>query len=99
MTSADGSRMEGVEMAAARTLFTSTAVEGAAARLGRLALPGRAAFDTPNYTSVASRGAVPHLTPDNMAKHVSPGPVYMALEDCESCFRLCSRRVDETSHR
>ncbi|OAA77582.1 tRNA-guanine transglycosylase family protein [Akanthomyces lecanii RCEF 1005] len=75
MTSADGSRMEGVEMAAARTLFTSAAVEGTAARLGRLALPGRAAFDTPNYTSVASRGAVPHLTPDNMTKYVSPGPL------------------------
>ncbi|XWW96714.1 hypothetical protein V2A60_004693 [Cordyceps javanica] len=68
-------------MAAARTIFTSTAVEGTAARLGRLALPGRAAFETPNYTSVASRGAVPHLTPDNMARYVSPGSVYMALED------------------
>ncbi|KAF1730866.1 Queuine tRNA-ribosyltransferase-like protein [Beauveria bassiana] len=81
MSSADGSRTEGVEMAAARTLFTSAAVEGATARLGRLALPGRAAFDTPNYTSVASRGAVPHLTPDNMTRHMSPGSTYMALED------------------
>ncbi|KAM3486088.1 hypothetical protein MY8738_000839 [Beauveria namnaoensis] len=81
MSSADGSRTEGVEMAAARTLFTSAAVEGATARLGRLALPGRAAFDTPNYTSIASRGAVPHLTPDNMTRHMSPGSTYMALED------------------
>ncbi|KAJ3481408.1 hypothetical protein NLG97_g7828 [Lecanicillium saksenae] len=81
MTSAEGSQMEGVEMNSARTLFTSTAVDGTVARLGRLALPGRAAVDTPNYTSVASRGALPHVTPDNMSKHVSPGPIYMALED------------------
>ncbi|KAJ6781114.1 hypothetical protein PWT90_00695 [Aphanocladium album] len=81
MTSAEGSHMEGVEMNGARTLFTSTAVEGAVARLGRLALPGRAAIDTPNYTSVASRGTLPHVTPDNMSKYVSPGPMYIALED------------------
>ncbi|OAA66146.1 tRNA-guanine transglycosylase family protein [Cordyceps fumosorosea ARSEF 2679] len=69
-------------MAASRALFTSSAaVPGTAARLGRLALPGRAAIDTPNYTSVASRGAVPHLTPDNMTRYLPPGPVYMALED------------------
>ncbi|ATY58417.1 tRNA-guanine transglycosylase family [Cordyceps militaris] len=81
MSSVDGRQMEGADMAGSRTLFTSAAVAGTAARLGRLALPGRAAIDTPNYTSVASRGAVPHLTPDNMTKSVSPGPVYMALED------------------
>lgn len=84
MTSATAGETGDAEMATARsrTLFASAAVEGLAARLGRLALPGRAAFDTPNYTSVASRGAVPHVTPDNMTKHVAPGPVYMALEDC-----------------
>lgn len=75
-------------MSAARTLFTSAAVEGTVARLGRLALPGRAAIDTPNYTSVASRGAVPHVTPDNMTKYVSPGPVYLALEDCKWMFSV-----------
>lgn len=89
MPSATDVQMGDADMASARTLFSSTAIEGAAARLGRLALPGRAAFDTPNYTSVASRGVVPHLTPDNMTKHVSPGSVYMALEDCAYILWSC----------
>ncbi|KAM3533758.1 hypothetical protein MY4038_002961 [Beauveria bassiana] len=98
MSSADGSRTEGVEMAAARTLFTSASVEGATARLGRLALPGRAAFDTPNYTSVASRGAVPHLTPDNMTRHMSPGSTYMALEDCMLVLPALQREWKPTAN-
>jgi queuine tRNA-ribosyltransferase len=65
--------------------------EGAAARLGQLALPKRNRIETPNFLAVTSRGVVPHLTPDNVAKHGGFGGSYMALEDCkytdtEGCF-------------
>lgn len=60
------------------------AVDGStsAARLGRLSLSKRNPIETPNYIAVASRGVVPHVTPDNLKKHVSVGAAYMALEDC-----------------
>ncbi|KAK6211618.1 tRNA-guanine transglycosylase family protein [Colletotrichum tabaci] len=59
------------------------AVDGStsAARLGRLSLSKRNPIETPNYIAVASRGVVPHVTPDNLKKHVSVGAAYMALED------------------
>lgn len=63
-------------------LLGSPATDGVAARLGRLTVPGRKPIQTPNYTAVTSRGAVPHLTPDNVMKHTSFGSVYMSLEDC-----------------
>ncbi|KAJ0159697.1 hypothetical protein CTA2_9254, partial [Colletotrichum tanaceti] len=49
------------------------AVDGStsAARLGRLSLSKRNPIETPNYIAVASRGVVPHVTPDNLKKHVS----------------------------
>jgi queuine tRNA-ribosyltransferase len=56
--------------------------DGAAARLGRLAFEGRLPIDTPNYIGVTSRGAVPHLTPDNVSKHLQTTGAYTALEDC-----------------
>ncbi|KAK2002040.1 tRNA-guanine transglycosylase [Colletotrichum falcatum] len=52
-----------------------------AARLGRLSLPKRNPIETPNYIAVASRGVVPHVTPDNLGKYTSIGAAYMALED------------------
>jgi queuine tRNA-ribosyltransferase len=55
------------------------------ARLGRLAAPRRAPLATPTYMPAASRGAVPHLTPDELAARTSIGSIYMALEDCETC--------------
>jgi queuine tRNA-ribosyltransferase len=58
-------------------------VAGSAARIGRLALPNRRPIDTPNFVASTSRGAVPHVTPDNLAKHTTFGGAYMALEDCE----------------
>lgn len=76
-------QMDSAEMSTASRIFSSSATSGCAARLGRLALPGRKAFDTPNYTSMASRGLLPHVTPDNMSKYTSMVPIYMALEDCE----------------
>lgn len=56
---------------------------GASARLGRLTMPQRPAVDTPNFFAVTSRGAVPHLTPDTIARHGSFPGVYIAMEDCE----------------
>ncbi|KAH6686398.1 tRNA-guanine transglycosylase [Plectosphaerella plurivora] len=56
-------------------------VAGSAARVGRLALPNRRPIDTPNFVASTSRGAVPHVTPDNLAKHTTFGGAYMALED------------------
>jgi queuine tRNA-ribosyltransferase len=55
----------------------------AAPRLGRLALPHRTPIQTPNFLSVTSRGAVPHVTPDVQVEHMSPGALYMAYEDCQ----------------
>ncbi|KFH41287.1 Queuine tRNA-ribosyltransferase-like protein [Hapsidospora chrysogenum ATCC 11550] len=55
--------------------------DGCAARLGKLALPGRRAIDTPNFTAVTSRGVIPHLTPDIVSKYTFLTSAYMALED------------------
>ena len=57
-------------------------IDGSAARLGRLALAGRRSIETPNYFAATSRGVVPHMTPDNVNKHLQAGGAYMALEDC-----------------
>lgn len=73
-TRAEGMRFE--------TLKASGA-EGLAARLGRLVLPQRQAVDTPNYFAVTSRGVIPHLTPDTIARHGSVTGAYMAMEDSE----------------
>jgi queuine tRNA-ribosyltransferase accessory subunit len=72
------------DMAARRVfnILSSAAGDGCSPRLGRLSFPGRRVIDTPNYCAVSSRGVVPHLTPDNIAKHTSLTSAYMALEDC-----------------
>ncbi|KAL1852002.1 hypothetical protein Daus18300_012357 [Diaporthe australafricana] len=69
---AEGMRFETLKAAAG---------DGLAARLGRLVLPKREALDTPNYFAVASRGVVPHLTPDTIAKYGGLSGAYMAMED------------------
>ncbi|KAL2676751.1 hypothetical protein Neosp_010516 [[Neocosmospora] mangrovei] len=51
------------------------------ARLGRLAFASRRVMETPNFVPVASRGVIPHLTPDNVAKHTSFDAAYLAIED------------------
>jgi len=53
------------------------------ARLGRLVVSGRQVTQTPNFLGVATRGAVPHLTPDNVSQYKPFQGVYLALEDCE----------------
>ncbi|CEF83067.1 hypothetical protein SNK03_008757 [Fusarium graminearum] len=56
--------------------------EAGVARLGRLAFAGgRRTMQTPNYIAVASRGVVPHLTPDNVTKHTTFDASYLAIED------------------
>ncbi|KAI8714294.1 Queuine tRNA-ribosyltransferase accessory subunit 2 [Fusarium sp. LHS14.1] len=51
------------------------------ARLGRLTFASRRVMETPNFVPVASRGVIPHLTPDNVAKHTSFDAAYLAIED------------------
>ncbi|KAI5924128.1 tRNA-guanine transglycosylase family protein [Camillea tinctor] len=63
-----------------RTVNDFIANDGAV-RLGRLSLPNRNPVDTPNYFGLTSRGAVPHMTPDNISKHTEIGGVYIAIED------------------
>lgn len=73
-------------------LISSAAIDGSAARLGKLSLPGKKVIDTPNFFAVTSRGAVPHLTPDNLSRHTSVSGVYMAFEDCRSIQIIFSFR-------
>ncbi|KAF2208484.1 hypothetical protein CERZMDRAFT_49104 [Cercospora zeae-maydis SCOH1-5] len=52
-----------------------------AARLGRLALPGRRILDTPHYLANTSRGVVPHITQDTFTRDTDINGLYIALED------------------
>lgn len=62
---------------------------GTAARLGRLALPGRRILDTPHYLANTSRGVVPHITQDTFVRDTNLSGLYIALEDCECPFSRC----------
>jgi len=64
-------------------LLKTGLANGAGARLGRLASSGGRTVDTPNFFAITSRGAVPHVTPDNLSANVPVGGAYIALEDCE----------------
>lgn len=75
-------------------LLGAVVADGCAARLGRLSIPGRKTIETPSYTAVTSRGAVPHLTPDNVKQYTNLGAAYMALEDC----KLQSRNDPHLNH-
>ena len=76
----DESRSEGMRF----ETLKAAGGEGLAARLGRLVLSHRQAVDTPNFFAVASRGVIPHLTPDTIARHGGFSGAYMAMEDSES---------------
>ena len=52
-------------------------------RLGRLLVHGRKELETPDFIAVASRGVIPHVTPDVIA-NTQIGGIHMALEDCKS---------------
>jgi len=58
------------------------------ARIGRFAAADSGiSFNTPSFVAQTSRGAVPHLSGDNLKDHTDVRVVYVALEDCESlCF-------------
>lgn len=74
-------------------ILKAVAGDGATARLGRLALPKRQPVDTPNFFAMTSRGVVPHLTPDTIARYGQFPGSYHALEDCECRLppeHLCS---------
>ena len=59
------------------------------ARIGRFAAAGSGvSFNTPNFVAQTSRGAVPHLSGDNLRDHTDVRVVYVALEDCELFFLL-----------
>ncbi|KAI0099557.1 tRNA-guanine transglycosylase [Hypoxylon sp. NC0597] len=62
-------------------ILRSITVDKGGPRVGRLALPKRKPIDTPNYIGLTSRGAIPHMTPDVIAKHTELSGSYMALED------------------
>ncbi|KAI1103289.1 tRNA-guanine transglycosylase [Jackrogersella minutella] len=62
-------------------VLRTIAVDGGGPRVGRLAIPKRKQLDTPNYFGITSRGAIPHMTPDVIAKHTDFNGSYMALED------------------
>lgn len=49
-------------------------------RLGRLAV-NKVTIDTPSFVAPASRGAVPHLSHDNLRDHTDIKGIYVALED------------------
>lgn len=52
-------------------------------RLGRLALSGRKAIETPHYLGITSRGVIPHITQDNFTRSTNISGVYVGLEDCK----------------
>lgn len=64
-------------------VLRNVAVDGGVPRVGQMTLPKRGCIDTPNFFALASRGAVPHMTPDVISKHTELNGSYMALEDCE----------------
>ncbi|KAH6626066.1 tRNA-guanine(15) transglycosylase-like protein [Chaetomium sp. MPI-SDFR-AT-0129] len=78
---ADGEPHDRESAAMGFEVLKGTLRDGVGARLGRLAIAGRAPIDTPNFIGVTSRGTLPHLTPDNIARHLQTTGAYMALED------------------
>ena len=80
------------------TMFKVTASSGSAAvRTGVLSLPNRQAIKTPHYLALASRGAIPHLTQDNVVKHTDIRGAYMAAEDCK--FPYGNTRLNSEADR
>lgn len=63
------------------------------ARLGLFQRHDRTSIASPHYVAISSRGAVPHLSQDVMAKHTDLKGVYLALEDCRlnNCIVLRMR--------
>ena len=88
------------------TISTSNAVftdevigRTAVPRLGSLALPGRKVVATPAFFAVTSRGAVPHVTPDNFARTDLVDGAYFALEDCKWLLLSYSNFIQARTYR
>jgi queuine tRNA-ribosyltransferase subunit QTRTD1 len=80
------------------TMFkVTTSSTSSAVRTGVLSLPNRQSIKTPHYLALASRGAIPHLTQDNVAKHTNIRGAYMAAEDC--MFPLRNTRLNSEADR
>jgi len=58
------------------------------AALGQLLSRGRPAINTPTYVVATSRGALPHVSHDLLAKHTSIKAAYFGLEDCKTHAHL-----------
>lgn len=58
-------------------------------RLGRLSI-NKVTLETPTFVAPASRGAVPHLSHDNLQDHTNIKGIYVALEDCKLLKSLLS---------
>lgn len=73
----------------AEAMFTVTkpSIPNCAARLGALKLPNRKPIQTPHFLALGSRGAIPHMTQDNVVKHTDIRGIYMAAEDCKFWFK------------
>ncbi|KAL1891886.1 hypothetical protein Sste5346_007432 [Sporothrix stenoceras] len=67
--------------------------KSAVPRLGTLTIPGRNSVATPAFFPVTSRGAVPHVTPDNAARTGLVNGAYFALEDFVENIPLHPGRV------
>lgn len=82
-----------------------SATEATRARLGRLTCKDRRAIETPHYIGITSRGVIPHLSQDTMARKTHLRGVYIALEDCkphptsQPHHRANSSLTKPTSHR
>ncbi|KAI1263596.1 tRNA-guanine transglycosylase [Xylariaceae sp. FL1019] len=68
--------------------------DGVGARVGVLSFPKRRPLETPNFLGLTARGAVPHVTPDNVTKRTEIGGVYMALEDSPAILELKSDELE-----
>ncbi|EHY54182.1 Queuine tRNA-ribosyltransferase accessory subunit 2 [Exophiala dermatitidis] len=65
-----------------KLLLQHTAASEGAARLGLMSFRSTTTtLKTPNYIVPTSRGAIPHLTQDNVQKHTKIAAVYHSLED------------------
>jgi queuine tRNA-ribosyltransferase subunit QTRTD1 len=53
-------------------------------RVGQLLRSGRTAINTPHYIATTSRGVIPHVSSDVLAKSTAVSAVYYPLEDCKS---------------
>lgn len=54
-----------------------------APRLARLSLRAGRQLATPHYLPISSRGALPHVSHDNIRDDMSICGLYVALEDCK----------------